>query len=172
MNIKIREENENDYLVIYNLVKDAFESAEHSDGYEQNLVDKIRLSEEYIPELSLVAVVDDKIVGHIMFTKTLPYSNGLIAMAPLSVSPQHQKMGIGKKLIEAAHIIAKKLKYKGVIVLGSEKYYPKFGYVEASKFNIYPPFDVPSENFMALEIEVNSMKDYSGKFKYSKCFGE
>ena len=63
--LEIRQENKKDYEEIYKLVKTAFETAEHSDGNEQDLVVDLRNSDSFIPELSLVAVKDNKIVGYI-----------------------------------------------------------------------------------------------------------
>ena len=65
--LEIRQENKEDYEEIYNLVKTAFETAEHSDGNEQNLVVALRDSNNFIPQLSLVAVQDNKIVGYIIY---------------------------------------------------------------------------------------------------------
>ena len=65
----IRQENKNDYEEVYNVIKTAFETAEHSDGNEQDLVVALRKSDNFIPELSLVAVMNNKIVGYILFTK-------------------------------------------------------------------------------------------------------
>lgn len=58
--VEIRQENKNDYEKIYNVVKTAFETAEHSDGNEQDLVVALRNSDSFIPELSLVAIKDNK----------------------------------------------------------------------------------------------------------------
>ena len=65
----IRQETTTDYEVVYSVVKRAFESAEHADGNEQDLVNALRKGDAFLPELSLVAETDGKIVGHIMFTK-------------------------------------------------------------------------------------------------------
>ena len=65
----IRQERPEDYDTVYHVVKEAFENAEYTDGNEQNLVAALRKSKSFIPELSLVAVEDEKIVGHILFTK-------------------------------------------------------------------------------------------------------
>lgn len=67
--IEISKEEKSDYEEVYNLVKTAFEKAEESDGNEQDLVVALRKSSNFIPELSLVAKKDDKIVGYILFTK-------------------------------------------------------------------------------------------------------
>ena len=59
-----------------------------------------------------------------------------VVKAPLAVLPEYQKQGVGSKLIEEGHKIAKKLGYHFSIVLGSEKYYPRFGYVPAIQYGI------------------------------------
>lgn len=168
--MNIRKENSKDFTEIYEVVKTAFASAEHSDGNEQDLVNALRKDECYIPELSLVAEENDKIVGHIMFTKAKVGMEDVLALAPLSVLPEYQKRGIGSELIKTSHRIAKQLGYKYSIVLGSEKYYPKFGYVPANTFGIIPPFDVPIEKFMAYKI-IEDAPNINGIMKYAKEFG-
>ena len=48
----IRKEEPKDYEIVYSVVKDAFDSAEHSDGNEQDLVNALRKGESFIPELA------------------------------------------------------------------------------------------------------------------------
>ena len=174
MEIKIRQEEEKDFETIYEVVKEAFSTAEHSDGTEQDLVVALRKSESYIKELALVAVIDETVIGHIMFTKATIEEGELkhdtLALAPLAVAAPFQNMGIGKKLIEEGLRLAKELGHKSVVVLGSEKYYPRFGFKEASEFGIKPPFKVPSENFMVLPLEENSLKGVSGIMEYDEAF--
>lgn len=168
--LEIRQENKNDYEQVYNVVKTAFENAEHSDGNEQDLVNDLRKSDSFIPELSLVAVKDNKIVGHILFTKIKIGKYEELALAPLAVLPKYQRQGIGKKLIETGHKIAKKLGYNYSIVLGSEKYYPKFGYTSAIDYGIKAPFEVPNENFMAIKLKDTEV-EIKGTVQYAKEFG-
>ena len=168
--VEIRQENKNDYEEIYNVVKTAFETAEHSDGKEQDLVVALRNSDSFIPELSLVAIKDNKIVGHILFTKIKIGNNEELALAPLAVLPKYQKQGIGSKLIQQGHKIAKKLGYHYSIVLGSETYYPKFGYVPAIQYEIKAPFEVSNENFMAIKLNDTDI-EIKGTVRYAKEFG-
>ena len=114
--IEIRQESQKDYEEVYRVVKTAFEMAEHSDGNEQDLVVALRNSDSFIPELSLVAVKEDKIVGYILFTKIKIGNHEEIALAPLAVLPEYQKQGIGSMLIEQGHKIAKQLGYHYSIV--------------------------------------------------------
>ncbi len=168
--VEIRQENKNDYEEIYNVVKTAFETAEHSDGNEQDLVVALRNSDSFIPELSLVAIKDNKIVGHILFTKIKIGNHEELALAPLAVLPEYQKQGIGSKLIQQGHKIAKELGYHYSIVLGSETYYPKFGYVPAIQYGIKAPFEVSNENFMAIKLN-DTDAEIKGTVQYAKEFG-
>lgn len=166
----IREEKATDYEIIYFIVKKAFDSAEHSDGNEPELVNALRNGLAYIPELSLVAEIDGKIVGHILFTKAKVKDNIVLALAPLSVLPEYQRQGIGTTLIKEGHRIAQALGYKYSIVLGSTNYYSRIGYVPADTFGIQPPFDVPRENFMAYKLDENAPNIY-GIIQHAKEFG-
>ena len=168
--IEIRKEQKSDYEEVYNLVKTAFEKAKESDGNEQDLVVDLRNSDNFVPELSLVAKKDNKIVGYILFTKIQIGKYEELALAPLAVLPEYQRQGIGSKLIKEGHKIAKEMGYHYVVVLGSDKYYPKFGYEKASKYGIKPPFDVPDENFMVIKLN-DLRKEIIGTVKYAKEFG-
>ena len=86
----IRQETPADYPVVYTLIKDAFASAEHCDGNEQDLAAALRQSTSFVPELSLVAETDGRIVGHILFTKIRIGTSTQLALAPLSVLPAFQ----------------------------------------------------------------------------------
>lgn len=167
---EVKPENKNNYKEVYDLLKKAFQTAEHSDGNEQDLVVSLRQSNNFIPKLSLVAVQDNKIIGYILFTKVKIGEYEELALAPIAILPEHQRQGIGKKLIEEGHKIAKKLGYHYSIVLGSEKYYSKFGYVPASQYGIIAPFDVPNENFMAIKLN-DTNKKITGIVEYAKEFG-
>lgn len=174
MNVIIRQETERDYKLSEYIIEKAFENAEYSDHKEQFLVERLRKSNAFIPELSLVAEVDGEILGHIMLTKLL-IKNGEIeyeslTLAPVSVLPQYQNKSIGSKLIIESLKIAKELNFKSVIVLGHDKYYPRFGFKPTDLWDIKSPFDVPRESFMALELERGSLTHVSGVVVYPKEF--
>lgn len=166
----IREETPADYEKVYLLIKTAFSSAEHADGNEQDLVNELRKSKSFIPSLSLVAEKDGVLAGHILFTKLKAGEETPLALAPLAVLPEFQKQGIGSALIKEGHKRAKEMGYSFSVVLGSEKYYPKFGYVPASRYGIKAPFPVPDENFMAINLKGDSAK-LNAQVIYDKAFG-
>ena len=96
--LEIRKETKKDYEKVYNLIKISFKTAKHSDGNEQDLVVNLRKSNNFIPDLSLVAILNNKIVGYILFTKIKIGEYEELALAPLCVLPEYQKQGIGKKI--------------------------------------------------------------------------
>ncbi|CAD0220767.1 N-acetyltransferase [Chryseobacterium sp. D764] len=172
----IRKEEEKDHKKVFSLVEEAFRDMEHSDHQEQFLVEKLRLSSAFIPELSLVAEDGNgEIAGHILFTKITIEGDGesfqSLALAPVSVKPEFKNQGIGGKLILQGHHIAKELGYESVILIGHENYYPRFGYKKTSNFGISFPFDIPEENGMAVELIKDGLKNKKGVVKYPQEFG-
>ncbi|MDR2230998.1 GCN5 family acetyltransferase [Elizabethkingia ursingii] len=177
MNILFRQENKDDYAAVFNLIQRAFEKEEMSDHSEQYLVERLRNSEAFIPELSIVAEINQNIAGHILLTRIKVINNkneefDSLALAPVSVLPEYQGKGIGGKLIETAHKKAKELGFGSVILLGHENYYPRFGYEIAKKYGIKLPFEVPDENCMAIELIKGALEGVEGTVVYPKAFFE
>jgi predicted N-acetyltransferase YhbS len=172
MNIIVRTEREEDLDPVYEVVRSAFENAERTNGDEQNFVNRIRNSEAFIPELSLVAEHDGRIIGHVLFTKIKIGDHSSLTLAPLSVVPEYQRKGVGGRLILEGHRIARILGFRSVIVVGHHTYYPRFGYAPASQWRIEAPFDVPNESFMALELVEGGLSDVSGMVEFPKEFFE
>lgn len=174
MKLTIRQETSRDYKAVFNLIEKAFEGDQMSDHREQFLVERLRLSDAFIPELSIVAEFDGNIVGHVLITKlkinTETTSFDSLALAPISVLPEYQGIGIGSQLMVASHKRAKKMGYKSIVLLGHEHYYPKFGYKPADQFAISLPFDVPKENCMAVELIKNGLNGVGGMVEYPKAF--
>ena len=167
----IRAEREEDYSQIYEVVKKAFEKAEHSDGNEQDLVEKLRKNKAYINSLSLVCEDNDKIVGYVMFTKNKIGKVTGLTLAPLAILPKYQHKRLGTLLVKSGLKIAKELGYEYVVVLGNPKYYNRFGFVTSKEFGIKSPFDVPSKNFMALNlIDNDDRENLNAVVEYPKPF--
>jgi putative acetyltransferase len=169
--IVLRQERQADLADIFEINKLAF-----GQESEAKLVDALRNNPTaFIPELSIVATVNNKIVGHILFTKiNIKDEQGnnceSLGLAPMAVRPELQKNGIGGKLIRKGLEVAKGLGFKSVIVLGHEHYYPKFGFEPAEKWNVKSTFDVPSNVFMAIELAEGALKNMSGTVIYPKEF--
>jgi len=174
--IAIRQETQHDYAKVERLIQKAFESLEISDHTEHYMVKRLRKSDSYIPELSLVAAIQDQLVGHILLSKINIVNENKIhpalALAPVSVLPEFQGQGVGSKLIEASHRIAEDLAYNMIILIGHENYYPRFGYQKCSDYNIRFPFEVPDQNCMVIELKKDALKKVNGVVRYPKAFFE
>lgn len=168
----IRVEEERDYIRTERVVKMAFENAPYSNQTEHELVGRLRKSDAFIPELSLVYEEKGEIVGHILLTKVTISNKGCkaLALAPLSVLPRCQKKGIGTQLIQKAFERAKDLGYEAIVVLGDPHYYKRFGFEKASTWNIRAPFDVPDEFFMIKELDEGSLNYRQGTVIYDSKF--
>lgn len=169
--ITLRQETEADFKEIFEINRIAF-----GQDNEAKLVDTLRNNPHvFVPGLSIVATVNSKIIGHILFSKIIIRNdNGIqhksLALAPMAVHPDFQKKGIGGNLINKGIEAAKNLGFKSIIVLGHEHYYPKLGFEPAEKWGIKAPFEVPSDAFMAIELEKNGLKNISGTVIYPKEF--
>lgn len=175
-NFEIRQETSNDTAEVYELVKESFRTEQFSDHKEHDLVDRLRKSSHFIPELSLVAVLNENIIGYILLTlagiKRDVSVCPTLALAPIVVHPEHQKRGIGAGLMKYAHHKAKELGYESIVVIGHQNYYPKFGYKHAKEFGIRFPFDVPEVNSFVLELREGALNGIAGEVVYAKEFFE
>ncbi|WP_088839239.1 GNAT family N-acetyltransferase [Listeria sp. ILCC792] len=170
MNIRIETQEEN--RGIFEIHKRAFGRED-----EAKLVDLIRETEQYVCDLSLVAeTLDGQLVGHALLSEIFLEREGetrvLLGLAPVSVLPEFQGEGVGSALIEEGIRLSRAKAYPGIIVLGHASYYPKFGFKKAADFGISAPFDVPEENFLALELYPGGLTDFSGEVRYPDAFNQ
>lgn len=175
MALIIRQEEHRDHEAVRVVISAAFSQEEMSDNTEQYLVERLRQSSDFIPELSLVAELDGVVVGHILLSKIVVRSEAgdhpSLALAPVSVSPKEQGNGVGSQLIRVAHAKATELGHGAIILLGHADYYPRFGYQQLDGFGIELPFDVPKENCFALELKEGTLTGVSGVVVYPPEFG-
>lgn len=174
MNITIREVVETDYDKIEQVVKEAFLGTRHTNAREHELVRELRYTDNHIKELSLVALMDNEIVGHIMMTESAindgVYEYTTLALAPLSVHPSVQEHGIGTMLVDKALKIGKEMGYQSVIVLGEPEFYKRFGFDYAALFGIHSPFEVQEEYYLVKELVEDGLTRKSGIVHYADPF--
>ena len=124
--------------------------------------------------VSLVSVLGDRLVGHILFTPVriegIETTHPAVGLAPLAVLPDFQKQGIGSALIRAGLDSCRSLGYGVVVVLGHPEYYPRFGFVPASTAGLGCEFPVPSEAFMLLELQPGALGEARGIVRYAPQF--
>jgi predicted N-acetyltransferase YhbS len=176
MDLIIRQERVADYQEVFLLIEKAFRNLEISDHREQFLVERLRHSPEFIPELSLVAELDKKLVGYILLSKVRIMNDQQdfesLSLAPVSVLPEYQNRGIGALLIKKAHEVASMMGFKSVVLVGHADYYPRFGYKPSGSYGIVQPFEAPDECCMVVELVDNGLDGVHGKVVYPDEFFE
>jgi putative acetyltransferase len=168
MTVQIRRETADDIPAIHDVNRRAFETASEAD-----LVDALRRQAD--PFVSLVALVDGKVAGHILFSPvTLSSRPGLrlMGLAPMAVAPDRQRQGIGSALVRAGLEECRRLAADGVVVLGHAAFYPRFGFVPASRFSLTCEYDVPDDVFMAMELRSGALTDSAGVIRYHPAFAQ
>lgn len=134
----IRPESHDDLDAIRQVVSAAFGSE-----VEARLVDRIRASAEYVPEMALVAEVDGEIVGHVMVSYAVMRNDDgdrrISVLSPLAVLPEFQRTGIGSALVRASLAVAEAHGEPLVILEGSPAYYGRFGFEHSSRYGIEIP---------------------------------
>jgi putative acetyltransferase len=168
MNVTIRRENPGDEQGIREVNLNAFETTAEAD-----VIDRLR---EACPEfMSFVALDEARIVGQLLFTPAVTIEQGIkgMGLAPLAVHSDYQNQGIGTALMRYGIAKIREAGYPFIIVLGHPDYYPRFGFVPASRYGLvceYP--GVPDEAFMILVFDQDALKNVSGIVKYRPEFAD
>lgn len=166
MQIQVRKERPDDIPAIHTLNKIAFDQEQ-----EAKIVDALRKNGAAM--LSLVAICNGQVVGHIMYSPvTIGDKLEGAALGSMSVSPQYQGKGIGSQLVRAGN---EQLKSEGcpfIIVLGHTGYYPRFGFKSASKFGVSCEWDVPDNVFMLLVLDEGQIHGVTGQARYRHEFSD
>jgi predicted N-acetyltransferase YhbS len=163
MDIILRQETPFDYVEVSEAIMDTYAAVPYSNHKEQDMVARLRKLDSFIPQLSILAYDKiGKIAGHILLTKIEIKNEGVVhgalALAPLSIRPAYQNKGIGRQLVLESHRVAKSLGFKFIVVLGIPKYYLKFGYQFASKFNMKFPIKISETTIFVIALKG---EDYS-----------
>lgn len=173
----IRLENDEDFKEVENLTREAFWDVYRPGCSEHLVLHKIRKSNAFIDELDYVALEDNTIVGNIVYTKMYnekgEMRNDIIAFGPLSVHPEYQGRGIGKKLIEISLKKAKELGFKAVLITGNDKFYNPLGFKAAYEYGVTLPgmsIEDKVKFFMGVELEEGYLSKHSGVYNFDILF--
>jgi putative acetyltransferase len=165
----IRYEKSQDIADIRRVHQSAFETRAEAD-----LVDALRDKKAHI--ISIVAIMDTAIVGHILFSPVTLETDGrtvtLLGLAPMAVLAEYQGKGIGSKLVEKGLAESRIKRYPAVVVLGHPGYYPRFGFLPSVNYSITSEYDVPPDVFMIKELTPGVLAGISGIAKYHDAFAQ
>jgi putative acetyltransferase len=161
----IRPETTADLSLIREVNKMAFDRDD-----ESLLVDALRA--EGYARLSLVAMLDRQVVGHILFSELLIVTEKAtveaVSLAPIAVTPSHQRHGIGSMLVREGLCACRESGHRIVVVLGHPEYYPRFGFSAKMAVRLRSPFSGPA--FMALELVPGALDGVEGEVRYPPPF--
>jgi putative acetyltransferase len=164
--VEIRGRTAADDAAIRRLNDDAFGGT-----YESRLIEDLRVAG--LDAVEVVAVENDDIVGHILFSVLATTIDGrtvpALALAPVAVRPDRQRRGMGSALVRAGLDLARHRDWRAVIVLGHKGYYPRFGFSAALARTLKAPFS--GDAFMALELAPGALQGADGRVTYPPAFG-
>ena len=132
----VRAETPDDHDTIRRIVDEAF-----GDTITRAIVEGIRASDRFVPELSLVAVYEGQSLGHVIssYVDVVPGSRRVLQVGPLAVVPSHQRRGIGTALMRETIRIADERGEPLLLIEGNPAYYGRFGFTRADEHGIEMP---------------------------------
>jgi putative acetyltransferase len=144
---------------------------------EAALVDKVRGTRDFIPGLSLVADLEGRAVGHVLFSRIwirppdpkLAEEASLV-LGPLGVHPDFRNRGIGSELLTQGLKAGRQHGFSLVVVVGEQSYYSRFGFVPARPKGLEVPFPVPDKGFLVAEIVPLHGPGIKGTIRFPPAF--
>lgn len=170
MNPTIRPEQPSDVAAIREVNEQAFARDGHLGTDEADLVDALRRNGK--ARLSLVAELDGRIAGHIMFSDVTVASpaggHKILGLAPLAVLPEYQKQGVGSALIQASVEECRHMGVKAIFLLGHVSYYPRFGFAPARLRGLV--YQDARDSAMVLELVPGGLDGVTGAVSFEPEF--
>lgn len=175
MNIIIRNENKNDYKRVEEVAREAFWNLYFPGCNEHLVIHNMRNHPDFIPELSFVIEVDNKVVGSIFYTHSKVISkdgeeHNTITFGPVSILPTLHRKGLGRKLITHSIEVAKKLGYNAILTLGYPYHYETYGFVGAKKYGISMDDGKYYKGLLALPLYEGALDNISGHIVFADVF--
>lgn len=175
--MEIRLEEEKDYREVEKLNRNSFWNIYRPGAYEHFIVHNLRDDDSFIKELAYVIENDGKIIGNVNYSiGRIDYENSsadAVVLGPIAIDKKYQNQGLGFKLIENTLKLALGMNIPFVIVIGDENYYSRFGFVSASKHNIYldgTELDEENPFFMIKVFNESKLSDEVGIFHNPNAF--
>jgi predicted N-acetyltransferase YhbS len=175
INLIIRNEKEKDYRNVEQLIREAFWNLYVPGCNEHFILHNLRNSNDFIPELDFVAEKEGQIVGQIAYSRGIikckqDEEKEVISFGPVSVLPVFQKRGIGSALIIHTINLARDMGYSAICIYGDPRYYSRFGFRCAEKYEIKTADDKFAVALLVLELKQGVLNNMPGKFIESAAF--
>jgi predicted N-acetyltransferase YhbS len=175
MNVLIHRTSESDFSRTEYITRESFWNLYKPGCVEHLILHNLRKSKSYIPELDLVAVSGNEIIGHIISTKakvvdSQNIEHEVLCVGPLSVLTEFQKKRIGSKLMSNSITKARESGFSGMILFGNPDYYHRFGFRNAAEYGITTKDSQNFEPFMALKLQTDGLADVKGRFFEDDAF--
>jgi len=175
INLIIRNEKEKDYRTVEQLIREAFWNLYVPGCNEHFVMHNLRNSDDFIPGLDFVAEKEGQIVGQIVYSRGIikckqGVEKEVISFGPVSVLPAFQKQGIGSALIIHTINLAKDMDYPAICIYGDPRYYSRFGFRCAEKYDIKTFDDKFAVALQVLELEKGALNNIAGKFIESAAY--
>jgi putative acetyltransferase len=175
MDVTIRNEHKNDYRIVEELTREAFWNVYVPGCNEHFILHNLRNNRDFIPGLDFVAEKEGQIVGNIVYSRAIikiqpDAEKEVLCFGPVSVLPALQKQGIGRALIIHSIKAARILGYPAVFIYGDPRYYSRFGFRCAEKYDIKTADGKYAIALLALELKPGVLNDMAGRFIESPVF--
>jgi putative acetyltransferase len=170
----IRNEREEDYRNVEQLVREAFWNHSHPGCDEHFILHNLRNSNDFVPELDFVAERAGQIVGQIAYSRGIIRckqggDKEVVSFGPISVLPSFQRRSIGGALIVHTISLARKMGYPAICIYGDPRYYSRFGFRCAEKYEIKTADDKFAVALQVLELKPGALNNLSGRFVESSA---
>lgn len=175
MDVTIRNERPEEHRQVEELTREAFWNLYVPGCDEHFLLHTMRNHPDFIPELDFVADVDGLPVGNIAYARcriidAAGKSNNVIMFGPISVLPEYQKQGIGSALIRHSFEKARSMGFRAVMIYGDPRYYHRFGFRCAEKWDITTAEGKFSVGLMGAELVPGALNGISGRVIESEVY--
>lgn len=175
MDITLRHETPDDFYAVEKLTRDTFWGVFFPTCDEHLVAHLLRSSPAFVPELDYVAEHNGRLVGNIMFSKAQIVSadgstHEVLTFGPLTVLPEYQKCGVGSLLLRRTIPEARQLGYRAIVLHGHPDYYPRHGFIPASRFGITDMDGGSYDALMAMELYEGALNGINGGFREDEVF--
>ena len=175
MGLTIRNERTDEYRIVEELTREAFWNLNFPGCVEHYCLHNMRDSSDFIPDLDFVAEINGKVIGNIVYARgrvidDTKKKHDVIGFGPVSVLPAYQRQGVGSALIKHSLDKARLLGFSAVCIYGDPRYYSRFGFRCAERYDITNSQGKFAVALMALELIPRALRNISGRFVESEAY--